>query len=291
MMKVIITSSGKEYNITTTGFYDTVDGKLKFRILKDNYTLDEIYKDFSGDTSSLKFMNDDQIAYVKNGFEELLDFHPIPNEKIGRDTLTNSDKYADVVDITLSSSDFSRRLANSEDAIMKLSVSVLGGIETISKKSAEMDEYKKTMNDRFDTLQTSVSSSLSKALDNFNRVSEEYSKKYEEASNGINTKLSEFISDYTNKCDNQNVSIQEALRTLTETIANKVSELNDLCLRVKNKLDELENSETKQPEEGTEDKGPEESVEETPTPGEEEVPATDNEETPTEEENKPQEEV
>ena len=117
-MKIVITSTGVEYELAVEGFYDNIGNQLNFRVLKDNKTLDEIYTDFTGDTSSLKFMYPNgEMAWAKNGYTELKDFHPMPNQKIGKDSVTGSDKYADVVEIVLSAGDYDKRISSAEDAI------------------------------------------------------------------------------------------------------------------------------------------------------------------------------
>ena len=139
-MKIVIVSTGKTFNLASAGYSDLDKDRLMFRVMKDNFTMEEIYEAFKGDTSSLKFLYDnDELAWVKGGYTTLADFHPKMNQNVGRDTLSNENKYADVIAIELIAADYETRITNAEDAIKKLTLGSLSTASIVEKAVAEID--------------------------------------------------------------------------------------------------------------------------------------------------------
>ena len=171
-MKLVITATGKEYELAVEGFYDTVESHLNFRVLKDNHTLDEIYEDFSsGDTSSLKFVYPNgNIAWVKNGYTELKDFHPLPSRKIGKDANTDSDKFADVIEITLTKENYNKRISNAEDAIKKLSISTLTAAKVMDEKAKKVEDLIANANNTLNNVTASSNSLTSTTESQLNQL-------------------------------------------------------------------------------------------------------------------------
>lgn len=137
--------SGKKYTASPTGYQDFSEKELQFRVLIENNSLDDIYKDFDGDTSSLAFTySDGSAAWTKNGYDSLIDFYVMKNVNVGKDTTTGAEKYDDVVQITLSRDDFTARVSNVEDAVGKLTISTLDLAMQISALSTRVDELANT---------------------------------------------------------------------------------------------------------------------------------------------------
>ena len=185
-MKIVITATGKEYELAVGGFYDTIESQLSFRVLKDNHTLDEMYADFNdGDTSSLKFVHTNgDLAWAKNGYTELKDFHPMPNQKIGKDVNTDADKYADIVEITLTTENYNQRISNAEDAIKKLSISTLTAAKVMDEKAKAVEDLISTSNTTLTNITSQCNSIKSSTETQVNTLIEE-----------TRTKLDQYMSD------------------------------------------------------------------------------------------------
>ena len=217
-MKLVITATGKEYELAVGGFYDTMESQLSFRVLKDNYTLDEIYEDFNdGDTSSLKFVYDNgDIAWAKNGYTELKDFHPMPNQKIGKDPNTDADKFADVVEITLTTENYNKRISSAEDAIKKLSISTLTAAKVMDEKAKAVDELITNANN---------------TLNNVTNTSDELKSSTEE-------KVDQLITDANAQME---TLVQETRNTLDQYMADMNSFMADVKIQISSLIDQSNN--------------------------------------------------
>lgn len=148
-MKIVIVSTGKTFNLASVGYSDLDKDRLMFRVMKDNFTMEEIYEAFKEDTSSLKFLYDNNdLAWVKGGYTSLVDFHPMMNQNVGRDTVSNEATYADVVAIELAAADYETRLTNAEDAIKKLTLGSLTTASIVEKAVAEIDAKVKEVDEK-----------------------------------------------------------------------------------------------------------------------------------------------
>lgn len=217
-MKIVITATGKEYELAVGGFYDTVESQLTFRVLKDNHTLDEMYADFNdGDTSSLKFVHiNGDLAWAKNGYTELKDFHPMPNQKIGKDPNTDADKYADVVEITLTTENYNQRISNAEDAIKKLSISTLTAAKVMDEKAKAVEDLIANANNTLNN--------VTNTSDNLKSSTEE---KVDQLINNANTQMEALVQETRNKLDQYMTDMNSFIADVKIQIGSLIDQLNN----------------------------------------------------------------
>ena len=70
------------------------------------------------------------------------------NQNVGRDTISNEDKYADVIAIELIAADYETRITNAEDAIKKLTLGSLSTASIVEKAVAEIDGKVKEVDEK-----------------------------------------------------------------------------------------------------------------------------------------------
>ena len=221
-MKIVITSTGVEYELAVEGFYDNIGNQLNFRVLKDNKTLDEIYTDFTGDTSSLKFMYPNgEMAWAKNGYTELKDFHPMPNQKIGKDSITGSDKYADVVEIVLSAGDYDKRISSAEDAIKKLTVSNLTVVKVMDDKVKAVETAITNANDTVNALKEEVNTSKSTYEQSMETLLNDTNTSLENLIGETRSKLNQYMNEIGDFMANTRTEIQSLIAQVQQYIAGK----------------------------------------------------------------------
>lgn len=217
-MKIVITATGKEYELAVGGFYDTIESQLSFRVLKDNHTLDEMYADFNdGDTSSLKFVHTNgDLAWAKNGYTELKDFHPMPNQKIGKDVNTDADKYADIVEITLTTENYNQRISNAEDAIKKLSISTLTAAKVMDEKAKAVEDIIANANNTLNN--------VTNTSDNLKSSTEE---KVDQLINDANTQMEALVQETRNKLDQYMTDMNSFIADVKIQIGSLIDQLNN----------------------------------------------------------------
>lgn len=217
-MKIVITATGKEYELAVGGFYDTVESQLSFRVLKDNHTLDEMYADFNdGDTSSLKFVHTNgDLAWAKNGYTELKDFHPMPNQKIGKDPNTDADKFADVVEITLTTENYNKRISDAEDAIKKLSISTLTAAKVMDEKAKAVDE-----------LITNANNTLNNVTNTSDTLKSSTGEKIDQLINDGNTQMEALVQETRNKLDQYMAEMDSFMAEIKIQISSLVDQFNN----------------------------------------------------------------
>lgn len=217
-MKIVITATGKEYELAVGGFYDTVESQLTFRVLKDNHTLDEMYADFNdGDTSSLKFVHiNGDLAWAKNGYTELKDFHPMPNQKIGKDVNTDADKYADIVEITLTTENYNQRISNAEDAIKKLSISTLTAAKVMDEKAKAVEDLIANANNTLNNV-TNTSDNLKSSTE----------QKVDQLIADANTQMEALVQETRNKLDQYMTDMNSFIADVKIQIGSLIDQLNN----------------------------------------------------------------
>ena len=108
----------------------------------------------------------------------------MPNQKIGKDLNTDADKYADVVEITLTTENYNQRISNAEDAIKKLSISTLTAVKVMDEKAKAVEDLISTSNTTLTNITSQCNSLKSSTETQVDSLIEE-----------TRTKLDQYMSD------------------------------------------------------------------------------------------------